>query len=81
MYTSAKWGTLVHDQKEKHQRRLTRNDRLQLEDSHSWGFRLEITPNTGQCEGYLNCWFLHFYRRVSSYTSFSNLQLGIGASF
>jgi hypothetical protein len=60
---------------------LTRNDKLQLEDSHSWGFRPEITPNTRQYEGCPNCWFLHFYLRVSSYTSFSNLQLGVGASF
>jgi hypothetical protein len=76
-----KWGTLVHDQKGKHWRRLTRNDRLQLGDFYSLGFRPEITPNTGQYEDCPNCWFLHFYFRVSSYTSFSSLQLGVGASF
>jgi hypothetical protein len=60
---------------------LTRNDKLQLEDSHSWRFRPEITPNTGQCEGCPNCWFLHSYPQVFSYTSFSSLQLGAGARF
>jgi hypothetical protein len=75
------WETLVHDQKGKHWHHLTRNDRLQLEGSRSWEFRPEITPNIGQCEGCPNCWFLHCYLQVFSYTSFSNLQLGAGASF
>jgi hypothetical protein len=75
------WGTLVHDQKGKHWCRLTRNDKLRLEDSHSLGFRLEINPNTGQYGGCPNCWSLCFCYQVSSYTSSSSLRLGAEASF
>jgi hypothetical protein len=41
-----------------------------------FGVSARITPSIERCGGCPNCWFWRYYLQVSSYTNFSNLQLG-----
>jgi hypothetical protein len=59
---------------------LAKNDRLQSEDFHSWGFQPRIILGNGRCQECPSCLFWS-RRRVFFYTSFSNLQSGAKANF
>jgi hypothetical protein len=73
-------GTLGHDQRERHWRRLTKNGKLLSKGLRSLGSRPKIAPNIEQCRGCPKSWSWRYYLQVPFYTSFSSLQLGAKAS-